>query len=399
VIEGLRPYVEMKASGHPWMAKLPAHWEVRRNGRLFAIRRETGYPDLPILEVSIGSGVRVRDFDNGARKQVIADRSKYQRAVRGDMAYNMMRMWQGAVGVAPVDGLVSPAYVVVRPYEGVDASYFAYLFRTAAYKAEIDSFSRGIVPDRNRLYPDAFKQMPSAYPPTDEQQLIARFLDWHGAMTGQLIRAKKRLISLVNEQKQSINHRAVTRGLDPQVKLKPSGVDWLGDVPEAWEVKRLKRACRVGAGRGTVKGVDPGALVSFLPMERVGADGSVDYAQMVPLSEIGPGFSVFRRDDVIVAKITPCFENGKGALLSAMPTEIGFGSSEFIVLRALAGLLPEFLYLLTSEGQFRRSGVEAMTGSAGQQRVPPEFIGNYVVALPPPETQAEICEFVNRAEF
>lgn len=239
MIDGLRPYAAMKPSGLPWIGDVPAHWDVRRNGRLFGSRRETGFPDLPVLEVSLRSGVRVRDFDNGTRKQEMGDRAKYQRAVRGDIAYNMMRMWQGAVGIAPVDGLVSPAYVVARPFTETDAAYYAYLFRTAAYMREVDTFSRGIVPDRNRLYWESFKQMPSVYPPLDEQRLIVRFLDWHGAQTGQLIRAKKKIIALLNEQKQAIIHRAVTRGLDPSARLKPSGIPWLGDVPERWSIQSL----------------------------------------------------------------------------------------------------------------------------------------------------------------
>ena len=248
MINGLRPYPGTKPSGLPWLGAVPTHWDVRRNGRLFGARRETGFPNLPILEVSIRSGVRIRDFDNGGRKQEMADRSKYQRAVRGDIAYNMMRMWQGAVGIAPADGLVSPAYVVARPFRETDAAYYAYLFRTAAYMREIDVFSRGIVPDRNRLYWESFKQMPSAYPPLDEQRQIIRFLDWHGAQTAKLVRAKKKIIALLNEQKQAIIHRAVTRGLDPNAKLKPSGIPWLGDVPEGWEVKRLKWATRLQRG-------------------------------------------------------------------------------------------------------------------------------------------------------
>lgn len=250
MIDGLRPYPETRRSGLPWLGDVPAHWDVRRNGRLFGPRRETGFPDLPVLEVSLRSGVRVRDFESGARKQQIADRSKYQRAVRDDIAYNMMRMWQGAVGVAPMDGLVSPAYVVARPFEETDAAYYAYLFRTSAYMREVDTFSRGIVPDRNRLYWESFKQMPSVYPPLDEQRLIVRFLDWHGAQTAKLIRAKKKIIALLNEQKQGIIHRAATRGLDPNVRLKPSGIPWLGDMPEGWKVKRLKDLVRLQSGEG-----------------------------------------------------------------------------------------------------------------------------------------------------
>jgi type I restriction enzyme S subunit len=92
MIDSLRPYPEMKPTGLAWLGEVPAHWDVRRNGRLFGGRREAGFPELPILEVSIRSGVRVRDFDNGTRKQELTDRSKYLRAVRGDIAYNMMRM-------------------------------------------------------------------------------------------------------------------------------------------------------------------------------------------------------------------------------------------------------------------------------------------------------------------
>ena len=172
VTRGLDPNARLKPSGVEWLGDVPEHWEVRRNGRLFAQRNETGFGDLPILEVSLRTGVRVRDFENSDRKQVMADREKYKRAVTGDIAYNMMRMWQGAVGVAPVDGLISPAYVVARPLPGTESRYFEHLFRLPAYMGEVDKYSRGIVKDRNRLYWEDFKQIPSCYPPYTEQVAI-----------------------------------------------------------------------------------------------------------------------------------------------------------------------------------------------------------------------------------
>ena len=173
VTRGLDPNVRLKPSGVEWLGDVPEHWEVRRNGRLFLQRNETGFGELPILEVSLKTGVRVRDFESSDRKQVMTDRDKYKRAAAGDIAYNMMRMWQGAVGVAPTDGLISPAYVVAQPLPGTSSRYFARLFRTAAYMAEVDKFSRGIVKDRNRLYWEDFKRMPSCYPPPIEQVEIA----------------------------------------------------------------------------------------------------------------------------------------------------------------------------------------------------------------------------------
>ena len=197
MIGDLKPYADYKDSGLPWLGHVPAHWRTVRNGSLFGQRSQTGYAELPILEVSLKTGVQVRRFGQAGRKQIMSDLGKYKRAVKGDLAYNTMRMWQGALGVCPVDGLVSPAYVVARPYPGADASYFAALFRTDDYMAEIDNASRGIVKDRNRLYWDQFKQMQSPCPPPEEQAAIMRFLDWANGRLERTIRAKRHLISKI----------------------------------------------------------------------------------------------------------------------------------------------------------------------------------------------------------
>lgn len=236
-------YPNYRASGLPWVPRLPEGWQVLRNGRLFGHRVETGFPNLPILEVSLRTGVRVRDMENLKRKQVMSQKEKYKRAAKGDIAYNMMRMWQGAVGPAPVDGLVSPAYVVVKPYDEANSSYYSYLFRTAAYMQEVNKFSRGIVADRNRLYWESFKQMPSLVPPRPEQDQIVAYLRAQDAHIARFIKAKRELIALLTEQKLRIIDHAVTRGLDATVTLKPSGIEWLDGVPEHWEVMPLKRAC------------------------------------------------------------------------------------------------------------------------------------------------------------
>ncbi len=221
----LRPYSQYRDSGVDWLPRVPAHWEVVRNGRLFTERNETGFPDLPILEVSLRTGVRVRDMEGG-RKQQMADRAKYKRAAKGDIAYNIMRMWQGAVGIAPCDGLISPAYVVARPFIDVEPRFYTYLFRTTAYMREVDFASRGIVPDRNRLYWQYFKPLLSPAPPPDEQRRIADHLDAYTAQVHRLIAGKRRTIAALIERKRSIiTNRLYTfddRGLSPT----PCSPDW-----------------------------------------------------------------------------------------------------------------------------------------------------------------------------
>lgn len=206
----LKPYPEYRDTGVNWLPTVPAHWNFVRNGRLFAERNQTGFPELPILEVSLRTGVRVRDMDGG-RKQQMADRAKYKRAAQGDIAYNIMRMWQGAVGIAPCDGLISPAYVVARPLDGIEPRFYTYLFRTTAYMREVDFASRGIVPDRNRLYWQYFKPLLSPEPPPEEQRRIADFLDAYTAQVHRLIAAKRRIIAILDEQRDQITEAVLER--------------------------------------------------------------------------------------------------------------------------------------------------------------------------------------------
>jgi len=168
----------------------------------------------------------------------------------GDVVVNTMWAWMAAVGVSRHVGIVSPAYGVYRPRnaERFEPKYLDYLLRTEIYRAEYLRSSRGITTSRLRLYPPDFLNIPFVQPPLDEQRLIVRFLDWHGAQTAKLIRAKKRIIALLNEEKQATVHNAVTRGFDSKTKLKPSGVAWLGSVPEHWEVVRSGSMFRLFGG-------------------------------------------------------------------------------------------------------------------------------------------------------
>lgn len=134
-------------------------------------------------------------------------------------------------------------------------------------------------------------------------------------------------------------------------------------------------------------------------MQRVGTNGYVDYRTLSGVEAGTPGMTRFSRNDVLVAKITPCFENGKGACLDAMPVRFGHGSSEYHVLRCTSEVHPRYLYLRTADAVLRAEGVASMTGSAGQKRVPAEFFKNFVLCLPPLDEQALIVRYLNHAEI
>jgi type I restriction enzyme S subunit len=209
VTKGLNPDAPMKNSGIDWLGEIPAHWEVKTNGKLFRQRVEKGIEGLPLLEVSLNTGVSLENGSADRKKWTIAEAEKYKLARKGDIAFNMMRMWQGAVGVVPVDGLTSPAYIVAVPYDGMNSDYYSLLFRTDDYKTEINRYSKGIVSDRNRLYWDSFKQMASLCPPPEEQESILDYVAAESCKIDGGIRTAEREIELIQEFRTTLISEAV----------------------------------------------------------------------------------------------------------------------------------------------------------------------------------------------
>ena len=242
MITDLKHYPAMKPSGVERLGDVPEHWAALPYRALFAEVKERGHPDEEMLSVTITKGVipqRALLADSSKKDSSNLDRSAYKLVLPGDIAYNKMRAWQGAVGVSAYQGIVSPAYVVERPRDGTSSRYLHYLLRTPAFAKEAERWSYGITSDMWSLRPEHFKMIYGCLPPLDEQAAIVRYLDHVDRRTSRYIRAKQRLIELLEEEKQVIIHRAVTRGLDPNVPLKPSGVEWLGDVPEHWNFESL----------------------------------------------------------------------------------------------------------------------------------------------------------------
>ena len=242
------PYVKCKDSGIEWLGQIPAHWDVKRNALLFDQRDERGYPDLPILNVSIANGVRLREFSDEHIEQKASDHGVYKRALAGDIAFNKMRMWQGAVGVVPEDGLVSPDYTVAVPRDGALPRYFSYLFRTGLHMSKVYWESHGIVDDRNRLYWEGFRDIGEPTPPLPEQQAIADFLDRETAGIDALVEKKERLIELLQEKRAALITHAVTKGLDPDVPMRDSGIEWLGQIPAHCETPRAQDCVDLAVG-------------------------------------------------------------------------------------------------------------------------------------------------------
>jgi type I restriction enzyme S subunit len=176
-----------------------------------------------------------------------------------------------------------------------------------------------------------------------------------------------------------------------------SGVEWLGQVPNHWQVSRLRFVAELNPSKEEVKGFPRDTPVSFLPMEAIGDDGTLKLNRERLISEVENGYTYFRDGDVIVAKITPCYENGKGALVQGLVNGIGFGTTELIVARPMSkAITGQYLHYLFTSHEFRSVGASYMYGAGGQKRVPDSFVRNYMTAYPPPKEQRLIVSFIDR---
>jgi len=238
MIEGLQPYSEYKESELPWLGRCPSHWALRRTKVLFHERVQKGFPKEPLLAATQTKGVvRKEDYET---RTVTAQKDLHllKLVETGDYVISL-RSFQGGIEYAHQRGIISPAYTILKPGKSAKSGFYTHSFKAKPFVNSLSLFVTGIREGQNVDY-ERLSRAEMPLPPEDEQAAIVRFLDHANRKIDGFIRAKRKLIGLLNEQKQAIIHRAVTRGLHPDVHLKPSGIPWLGDIPVHWEVRKIK---------------------------------------------------------------------------------------------------------------------------------------------------------------
>jgi len=259
---------------------------------------------MELLSIYTHIGVKPRkELEQRGNKASTTD--GYWIVKKGDIISNKLLAWMGAVGVSHYEGVTSPAYDILRPIRQCNTDYYHYLFRTPKYLQQFKIRSRGIMDMRLRLYFDQLGQIPVPVPPTDEQDSIVLFLNWKTAQINKFIRNKRRFIELLKEQKQNVINQAVTRGLDLNVKLKPSGVEWIGDIPEHWEARRLRTLAAVrasGVDKNTNEDEVPVLLCNYVDVyknDRITA--AIDFMKATATPEEIRAFEL-KAGDVIITK-------------------------------------------------------------------------------------------------
>ena len=248
----MKRYESYKDSGVKWLGEIPGHWEVIRLKALLIerIEKNNNKENLIILSLLKDKGIIPYDEKGAIGNNSKEDLSQYKIARKGDLVINSMNVIIGSVGITQYDGYISPAYYSFKPRGIINLIYYYYLMTLRSVQQSIRCYSKGIMEIRLRITSNDFLSMPFPFPPKSEQTAIANYLDSVTSKIDKAISQQQKMIDLLNERKQIIIQNAVTKGLDPNAKMKDSGVEWIGEIPENWEVIKCSYVFS-GIGSGT----------------------------------------------------------------------------------------------------------------------------------------------------
>lgn len=401
-------YPEYKPTRCDWFPEIPSHWEIDRAKWSVTACQNGVWGAEPDGDDDLAC-IRVADFDRQSLRvstekltmRSIADKDRRNRLLeKGDLLLEKSGGGEHQlVGVVvefnqPFPAVSSNFIARMVARDDMNSRFLVYL-HSHLYSGRINLRSIKQTTGIQNLDSQAYLDEPITYPPLEEQKAIAQFLDFKTAQFDALITKQKTLLNKLAEKRTALISHAVTKGLDPFVPMRDSCVVWLGEIPAHWKPKRLRFCMATNPSKGEIK-IAEDELVSFVPMEAVGEFGGLNLNAEKELGEIGGGYTYFADDDVVVAKITPCFENGKGAIARGLKNGIAFGTTELHVMRSGEALLPDYLFHLTMSHPFRCIGESEMYGAGGQKRVPETFLKDFRVGLPPINEQQGIVAYINK---
>lgn len=238
----MKRYEEYKPMKYEWLPEIPAHWETRTMRSFTTVSSERrGDREATLLSVYREYGVVIKASRDDNRNVESEDLSNYKWVRPGDLVMNKMKMWQGSLGVSEHEGIVSPAYIVCCINDAtLNRRYLHTLLRSTGFKTYYNQYSYGVRVGQWDMHYEDFKGLEIALPPRDEQDQIVRYLDWQVSKINQLIAAKRKQIGLISNAKYAFASRLVTRGFESTCHMRYSGVNWLGNIPEHWELRKLR---------------------------------------------------------------------------------------------------------------------------------------------------------------
>ncbi|MBM81269.1 MAG: restriction endonuclease subunit S [Planctomycetaceae bacterium] len=388
-------YEHFQDSGRLWLGEFPAHWESKPLWTMFRRTKRTGFGDEELLSVYRDYGVIPKSSRDDNFNKPSEDLSTYQLVEPSDLVINKMKAWQGSVAISEHRGIVSPAYHVYECLHDECSRYLHHLMRSLRYITGYLSMSKGIRINQWDLEPQLHSRMPVLLPPPDEQKAISSFLDVETSKIDGLVSEQRRLIELLKEKRQAIISHAVTKGLNPNAPMKPSGIQWLGNLPEHWPTEMISRiATKIGNGYvGPTRDIlvesgIPYVQATHIKNGRVNFDG--EYFVTPEWSET-QSKATLELGDVLIVQTGA----GTGDIGLVSEEEVGYSCHALIIVRANTERILGSFLAVALQSQY---GVQTLESIQTGGMHPHLNCGNVKfvhVPIPPIEEQRVIVDYVN----
>lgn len=399
----VKSYSSYKHSGEDWIGDVPDHWGISRLASILNAVSTKNRTDLPLLSITREKGVIIRDTENDEENHnyIPDDLSNYKFLPKGYFGMNKMKAWQGSYGISEQDGIVSPAYFIFKLREDINARFFHLAIRSKLYIEYFGSASDGVRVGQWDLSKPRMKNIPFLIPPLKEQTAIAEFLDKKTALIDQAISIKEKQIELLKERKQILIQKAVTRGLNSKVKLKDSGVEWIGEIPEHWEVKRFRYLFSLGKGLTITKEnlqdegvycVNYGEIHSKFGFE---VNPQIHELKCVSTEYLKTDSnSLLRFGDFIFADTSEDIE-GSGNFTYLNSNEITFAGYHTVIARKNFNFLSRFLAYVFDSVSFRNQ-IRVKVKGVKVYSITQSILKEPFVWLPPQNEQKGIVDYLDR---
>ncbi|EMP0250216.1 TPA: restriction endonuclease subunit S [Klebsiella michiganensis] len=390
-----KAYPEYKDSGVEWLGEVPNHWKTVSISRLFSRIKRTGYTEKELLSVYRDYGVIPKSSRDDNNNKPSEDLSPYQLVEPNDLVMNKMKAWQGSIAISEYEGIVSPAYFVYKPnnilFELAHPRYVHYLLRNPIYVTQYLSRSKGIRVNQWDLDPDEFRNIELLLPDKTEQEKIYSFLDHETAKIDNLIEKQQQLIELLKEKRQAVISHAVTKGLNPDVPMKDSGVEWLGEVPEHWGVTRLKYECRniVDCPHSTPNYTDEGEYPAIRTADILAGYLDLDNCRRVTKSIFDErNFRLIpKAGDIIYSR-----EGERFGIGAPIPEGAKVCLAQRVMLFRAKSTPGYLMWALNSSSTYTQAQQDCIGATSPHVNV--DTIKNFILSWPPEKEREEISNFI-----
>ena len=380
--------IQMKDSGIEWLGQIPAHWEVKRLKHVAELRKDK-LNQMPDGALYIGLE-NIESWSGSLR--VEATQEDIDGSVNvfstGDVLFGKLRPYLAKVALVDFGGVCTTEVIPIRSQTGIIAGFLTYCMLNASFIEYVSSMTYGA--KMPRVSPEQLSNSGFPIPPLPEQRAISNFLDAETELIDPLVEKKQRLVDLLTERRQAIITQAVTEGIKGDREIPGSGTV----QPTSERTLRLRHFAQINPPVDFWHRVPNDALLTFLPLETVWGNNT-DYSNLRAKRDVAQGYTRFVAGDVLVPKITPTFEAGRSVHVRRLETCAGTGTTELHVIRPLNQIAARFVSYLVQSREFLLGGEGNMSGVAGQQRVPEDWIKDFPVRIREESEQRAVADFLD----